>query len=381
MRTPDVVFLVPGFLGFARLGGFYYFADRVAATLRGHLEQELAARVPVIPCSTLPTINNSLADRQRFLLDYFGRIVSERLEGVERLHLVGHSTGGVDVQLLTCTRPLDGNAWGPDTKAVRDMIASVVTISAPHYGTGLANSRLARVGENPLAHPSAIPGLVAIAGDLLALIPREMVALAGLKVAVPNDVLKFLFQIVCNRDLIADLRPGTMERIRKAFVSDPRPLVTCYGTGTIPRRAGERTSDPFFVELYEFTETGAAHPSGAVREQTDLLRTAVGARPDLLIRSDQAVVPDPIDPALNDGIVNTVRQFLPPDVAEFGGLVVADHADVLGHYDRRDSLIDGPPLNEGLFHSGAGFGDDEFFALYQRVAAAVLKGRARYAGD
>jgi hypothetical protein len=55
MKTPDVIVLVPGFLGFARLGGFYYFADRLMAVIRGLLEEGLERPVPVVPCTTLPT--------------------------------------------------------------------------------------------------------------------------------------------------------------------------------------------------------------------------------------------------------------------------------------------------------------------------------------
>src|SRR2546428_5319399 len=81
-----------------------------------------------------------------------------------------------------------------------------------------------------------------------------------------------------------------------------------------------------------------------------------------------------ISPTLNDGVVNTVRQIVPPGRREeVGGFVVADHGDVLGHYDRQDALIGGNPYNTGLFHSGAAFGDDEFFGLYRRVAQAILK--------
>src|SRR2546429_176938 len=55
------------------------------------------------------------------------------------------------------------------------------------------------------------------------------------------------------------------------------------------------------------------------------------------------------------------RQHRPPDrepgaAGGVGGFVVADHADVLGHYDRQDALIGGKPYNAELFHSGAGFG-------------------------
>src|SRR5205807_708514 len=55
MQTPDVVVLVPGLLGFTRFGGFYYFADRLIAVLRGLLEEPLGYPVPVVPVTTLPT--------------------------------------------------------------------------------------------------------------------------------------------------------------------------------------------------------------------------------------------------------------------------------------------------------------------------------------
>ena|SRR5437667_1581862 len=71
-----------------------------------------------------------------------------------------------------------------------------------------------------------------------------------------------------------------------------------------------------------------------------------------------------ISSTLNDGVVNTVRQIVNPGGREeVGGLVVADHAEVLGHYDRLDALIGGKSYNTGLFHSGVAFGDDEFFGL------------------
>ena len=65
MQTPDVVVLVPGFLGFTRFGGFYYFADRLIAVLRGLLEEPLGYPVPVVPVTTLPT--DRLADVSRIL--------------------------------------------------------------------------------------------------------------------------------------------------------------------------------------------------------------------------------------------------------------------------------------------------------------------------
>jgi hypothetical protein len=84
-----------------------------------------------------------------------------------------------------------------------------------------------------------------------------------------------------------------------------------------------------------------------------------------------------ITPQLNDGVVNSARQIVNLNEEELAGFVVADHADVLGHYDRQDGLIAGRPFNAGLFHSGAGFGDPQFFELYRRVAQEILHTRTR----
>lgn len=369
MVTRDVVVLAPGFLGFSRFGGFYYFADRVVATLRGLLEEALCRTVPVVPCTTLPT--SSLGARQRFLVAYLERLCA-RLEGVERLHLIGHSTGGVDAQLLACTTRLDGTPWATSEQLLRARVASVVTISAPHHGTGLADSRLARLGANPIRDPGAIVPLARVLADLVALVPRELAAAAGFEVARPNDVLRFLLQVIANRELIGDLKPARMDALRAEVKADATIPVTAIVTGTRPRHGGARPSDPFFVDLYDLTATATAAPSAAVEACRARLARALEVEPELLIAARAAEVPRRIDVAFNDGIVNSARQLV-DERTRIGAIVIADHGDVLGHYDRQDDLIDGAPLNAGLFHSGAAFGDDEFFALYRRVACAVLR--------
>src|SRR5438046_10205031 len=70
MQTPDVVVLVPGFLGFARLGGFYYFAVRLIAVLMGLLEEPLGSPVPAVPRTSLST--TSIAKRQRRTAKSYG---------------------------------------------------------------------------------------------------------------------------------------------------------------------------------------------------------------------------------------------------------------------------------------------------------------------
>jgi pimeloyl-ACP methyl ester carboxylesterase len=369
MQTPDVVVLVPGFLGFTRFGGFYYFADRLIAVLRGLLEEPVGYPVPVVPVTTLPT--DSLVSRQGALLKHLAG-VCEKVSGVRRVHLVGHSTGGVDAQLLACTKSFDGHAWDKKANAVRKRIKSVVTISAPHYGTELADSRLARWGENPFRHPTAIIPEARTLIDLLLLVPRDVAAVAGIELAAPNDVLKFMWQVARNRDLIDDLKPEQMEAVRARLSADPDIGLTCFVAGTAPRDDSTRPSDPFFRDMYRLTQ-GSEAVTPVVSECDRFLRTLVQEHPDLVIRSPEGRMPT-ISPTLNDGVVNTVRQIVHPGRREeVGGFVVADHGDVLGHYDRQDALIGGKSYNAGLFHSGADFRDDEFFGLYRRVAQVILR--------
>ena len=97
MRSDDLVILVPGFMGFSRVGGFYYFADRVAAALRGALEGSFGRTVPVVPACTLPA--DHLAARQHKLMAEIEALVG-RVGEVSRIHLVGHSAGGVDAPTM-----------------------------------------------------------------------------------------------------------------------------------------------------------------------------------------------------------------------------------------------------------------------------------------
>jgi pimeloyl-ACP methyl ester carboxylesterase len=354
------------------LGGFYYFADRLVAVLRGLLEEALDYPVPVVPCTTLPT--HRLADRQRHLLAYLERLTTATLPGAERIHLIGHSTGGVDAQLLACTEPVEGEPWDEAETAVRRKIASVVTISAPHHGTRLADSWLAALGENPLAGLGAyVPEVLQFAYHLVRLIPQEAAAIARLQLAHPRDVLAFLARVAFNRDLIADLRPESMEALRERLTPEPEVALTCFATAAEPHENGDRPSDPFFKEMYALTKGDGRETSTDVLAAVRSLNDLIEHRRELVVCSDRKRIPSRIRAGLNDGVVNTARQLVDPsDPSQLGGLVIADHADVLGHYDRQDSLVEGEPYNAGLFHSGAGFGDDEFFALHRRVAQAIL---------
>jgi len=372
MRFDDVVVLVPGFLGFSRLGGFYYFAERVVATLRGALEAMTGRTIPVIPVSALPT--DHLANRQRWLANSLTGLC-ERMGGVGRLHLVGHSAGGVDAQLLTCARPLVHKHWSIDAERMRARITTVVGIAAPHHGTCLSNAPLAKLLADPLKQLSSspieqvavLPSLARQLVDLWGLASSESSVLYTPALSRLQDILRFVTAVARHRGLIDDLAPRAMAATRRHWGKGEVMLRSFVTVAPL-----SPTADPFFHDLYRLTSTITGAPSSELLTRAMVLLRERAA--SAICSSKDIPV---FDELANDGVVNSARQLVDPDDPdELAGIVVADHADVLGHYDREDMFMDGAPLNLGLFHSGAGFTDNEFYTLYHRVAA-ILAARMR----
>lgn len=363
MHYSDIVVLVPGFLGFSRVGGYYYFADRVSAAIRAALESQLGRPVPVIPACTLPT--DHLVNRQTSLLDQLTRITS-RIGGVRRIHLVGHSIGGVDAQLLTCDRPLGSDRWTVDAKQLTDKIATLVTVASPHHGTCLADAPIAALLADPLRHLQVLPALAVPLANLARLIASQSDSpvIASYMLRNLPESSRFLWNIVMHRGLITDTSPRAMAAVRTHCACSRKRFTRCYVTA-VPD-AG--SAEPFFKDLWRLTgDTEQSPANEAVTRTVELLRAHAGE----VIRAGGPAVQ--FDDRTNDGVVNSARQLLDPsDPAQLAGIVVADHADVIGHYDRQDSLVTGEQLNVGLFHSGAAFGDDSFFELYRRVAADIV---------
>ncbi|AUX47999.1 uncharacterized protein SOCE26_095250 [Sorangium cellulosum] len=369
-QTADVVVLVPGFLGFGRVGEFYYFAERVISVIRGALEMRLGRPVPVVPCCTLPM--GRLALRQEFLLRWLTSLDAQ-FDGVRRIHLVGHSAGGVDAELLTCAEAIfnDGGSWG-DAARVRGQIASVTAIASPFHGTYLAASEVAKFVRSPksnLRAAGAAARMLWILAELVVRTPGSVDIARGMVSSMP-ETAKFLYQLWQNRELIDDLSPVSMAQLRQRCRSEGRVPVTCFVTTTLATEQASRDADAFFLELRRLTaDHDAAEATSAMHTSLALLTS----RAEAAIRCPDVNVPS-FDLGASDGVVNSACQILDPaNPAGLGGICVADHADVLGHYDRKDEFIAGPPLNAGLFHSGSRFGDNQFFELYKRVALAIAR--------
>lgn len=126
MRTVQVI-LVPGFFGFGRLGDISYFAG-VRAALQSALGQR-GIDVQLREVLTPPTA--SIRQRAARVLE----ALVEAAQGEGDIHLVGHSTGGLDVRLAIAeTAALPTKAMFENYERIR----SVVSVACPHYGTRTA---------------------------------------------------------------------------------------------------------------------------------------------------------------------------------------------------------------------------------------------------
>jgi triacylglycerol lipase len=124
------IYLVPGFLGFANLGRITYF---------GHVRRILAARLAALGVDarihvvhTQPT--TSLPRRAARVAE---TIAATAGRGNGPIHLIGHTSGGLDVRLLTA--PSVALPTRVDVERLLTRVRTVVTLSTPHYGTPLAS--------------------------------------------------------------------------------------------------------------------------------------------------------------------------------------------------------------------------------------------------
>lgn len=367
------IYLIPGFFGFANLGRLRYFLHvdrflRERCAARG-----VDARVHVVrthPTASLPT-------RAAIVLETLAR--SRRGPG-EIVHLIGHSSGGIDARLATA--PGISLPTAVDAARWAGRVRSVVGISSPHHGTPLAAWLTARQGQRLLALFSLATSYVLRFGHLplstllsLALLfERERSfrrsgtlfddlsgrLLADFSAPRRRAVARLLREVVEDQSLLLQVTPESME-LFNATVQD-RPGVRYGSVVTRSRPPALRTRlaaglDPgaqAILTIYgAIYRASAATPKAATPQadaaQRRALRRAYGKVP--LAHA-------------NDGIV--------PTRSQVWGRVIhavrADHLDSIGHFDDRSA---NPPHFDWLT-SGSGFDRAGFEALWDSVLDFLL---------
>lgn len=379
------VYCSPGMFGFGRLGSYNYF---------GHVERALSARfgasgheLVVHVVEDLPTA--SIRRRATRLAE-----IVARTSGEAPVHLLGHSTGGLDARLVaspsTSGIPEATLAWLP-------RLRSITMMNTPHRGTPLASflatsngqrvlaalSMLTvaglAVGAQPLAAASVLLGFVRGADRAgpfkLRVLDRSVESVVGLVDDARSPAVRdFLTAIQEDQGSLLQLSPESMDLVVAGF--GDRPGVVYQSTGSmapsptpsrwlrtlpIPWRA---VSLALFFALHRVTRTfDPGYPCAALHETSpwageateEKLARAFGASPPL-----QA----------NDGVVPLRSQL-------WGELVwtgKADHLDVLGHFhDDRDPASVPPDLrHRDWLTSGSRFGRAEFATLMDAIATGML---------
>ncbi len=372
------IYLVPGFLGFANLGRITYF---------GHVGRVLSERlsasgfephihvVRTSPTASLPTRAARVAE----VID------ATAPRGGAPLHLIGHSSGGLDVRLLTA--PGVGLPTALDVERIAARVRTVVTVSTPHHGTPLASLFTSLRGQQLLQLLSLNTVYVLNFGHLplaAALWMGSLLVRFGGLVANSNlldelfgrlledftprrrrAVRELLTDVVRDQALMLQLTPEAMEVFNASVLQRPgirygavvgqaaRPtLRSTFAVGLDP---AAQVTHALFSTLYRVI---AAAPR----------RVSPEPAPDIA-RALRRAFDDPPSASASDGIVPTLSQ-------AWGHVIHAttgDHLDVLGHF--RDAAHE-PPHVDWLV-SGSGFDRRRFDALWSDVVRFLVGGTHR----
>jgi triacylglycerol lipase len=375
--------------GFARLASYDYF---------GHVDRALRARFRQAGHSLETHVSDALpTESVRRRSARLAELVARTSGAKEPIHLVGHSTGGLDARLVASPNvrlPVaeDALAWLP-------RLRSVTTMNTPHYGTPLAGffatSKGERVlyalsaftfvgltlGERPLAAASLLIGMVTRDRRTMGLDIRVLNrAVSGLLAMVDDarspDVRVYLNAIKEDQGSMLQLSPEAMDMMVAGF--EDRPGVAYQSTASMSPTPSPRTwagtlghpwssiSLALFTALHAITARhGGRYPCAEIPPGRADARAWAGDETEATLLRAFGASPDLHG---NDGVVPIRSQL-------WGKLVWAglgDHLDVLGHYND-----DTPELEVELRHhdwltSGSAFDDRHFEALMDAIANGML---------
>ena len=308
------------------------------------------------------------------------------------IHLLGHSTGGLDARLVASPTSTIDPAWLP-------RLRSVTMMNTPHYGTPLASffatsngqhvlkalSALTvtglTLGAQPLAAAGVVLGVVRASDRALpfklALLDRSIGSVVGLvDDAGCPEVKTFLGAIEDDQGSMLQLSPEAMDLVVAGFAD--RPGVTYQSTVSMaraptPRKWLQQVRHPWravslslFYALHRLTaRLDERYPCAAMRGDAPFAGDATEA---VLRRAFDPT--DSVGLDANDGIV-PLRSQLWSNVVWAG---YGDHLDVLGHYVEPEPPESTPPelRHRDWLTSGSGFTNREQTALVDAIANGML---------
>lgn len=368
------VYLVPGFFGFTAIGGLNYF-HRVEEVLTQFLK-ERGVDTEVIEVETQPT--GSIRRRAIRLMDTVIACGGERAAG---LHFVGHSTGGLDIRLLLT--PGVQLVPSDDERRIADKTLSVTTLSTPHFGTPLANLFTNINGRNLLYILTLLitskPGR--ITSHFLARLISTVAHLddyLGQKNTILDSIAErllrqihhrrdhkfwdFFRQISRDQGALVQLTPEAVDLFNAAVPNSRGIFYTSFVTAAPPPRLALNylSGRNFYARLTRALFSLCHLVAQRVHEHYPYPSPARRVADQI-----QKNLPFKLSQGTNDGIVPTLSQVW----TRVGGVIMADHLDVVGQYPH---TVKGK-FYPGWLNSGAGFSDADFQKLWGSVADVIAK--------
>ncbi len=363
------VYLIPGFFGFADLGGISYFHH--VRQVIDRLMRAQGIEPEIYAVNTLPT-----ASIRKRAYKLYEQIQETAVDLDAPIHLIGHSTGGLDARLFTT----------PTAQLLRDLdlepfagrVRSVVTVASPHQGTPLAfffNSLLGqnllyllsmatiyalRFGKFPLSTLFSLLGVVTKLDDVFGLentivdqfYDNLFSDFEGSNMAVINE---FLDSIRDDRALLGQLTTGGIDLLNAAAEDRPGVAYGCVLTQAAKPRLGS------FLDIGLDPYRQSSHMIYRLLHLLSSFVSPFELPTDTQIKSMSDRFGGLPPKEASDGVVPTWSQIH----GEVIHCVHADHLDVCGHFN--DGSHD-PPHVDWLC-SGTGFGRPDFDLLWEEIVA------------
>lgn len=380
MSARHHMILVPGFGGFDALGELLYYS-KVLDVLR-EKESPCVHFFPNLPMA-------SVAARAEALVVWVGKRVERGIiQGDDQIHLVGHSTGGLDIRQMLAM------LVETNRTEILEHVRSVQCISTPHRGTNLARwvgwlgplFRCGATGAVRSMHCLGSHGTGALGralrclcrrgatpdwGDALidALSDTCQCGTTGYKAAEARETYYHLLQWVENmaRDTgaISDLMPPRVCGCSRESMQTPTQWPDDHRDRMLHALL---TRDVRVRSIATVAQSRSSSCCDWLETFTFLHKVIGTCPPDSLSPSPYSGkltilgtdVERSVGRADNDGIVNTVSMIWPNENET--RLVEADHGDIIGHYPQVES--------EGsydLLRSQPTFSKERFEDVWARV--------------
>jgi hypothetical protein len=369
------VYLVPGFFGFANFGDFRYFAhvrEHLDAWTRAH---GIDASVHYAP--TLPTA--SLRRRAGRLVE----IIAETAGDEGPIHLIGHSTGGLDARLAVA--PGVSLRAAVDSEPIARRVRTIVAVTSPHYGAPTAAFFSSLLGQRLLF----LLSLITIQAIRVGTIPMPAIVLlasalgsAGAGRLVSGGLVEQVYELV-----LKDFGPERRAQIEHVFAEVRRDqtllvqltpesldVFNALATEREGVRRGSVVAQAQPPSLVRQLRVGPNPTHQAMYNVYRALHTLASTLP-------QEVLPEPTPAQARVlrrayGRVPSARgnDAMVPTRAQVWGEIVhaawADHLDVIGHFHAPDLA----PVHVDWMRTMSGFGLREFEAMWDDVARFAFDG-------